>query len=566
MSGRRKSGAEGGAGRRAASSSGPALVRPADRAARERIRRDLDRTFLVEAGAGSGKTQSLADRMIALLATGRSTIGTLAAVTFTRKAAAELRGRFQVELEKALRDDGTDAWGAAEKARLADALRNLEQGFIGTIHSFCALLLRERPLEAGVDPDFVELEDLDEAVFRERCWHDYLTLMRQTEDDRVRALEEVALRPDDLQDAFDDLSLYPEVEPCPGTSTPPDFDELRRRLDTYLEEVRRDLPASPPEGGWDKLQSAHLQCLVRRRNLGWAGHRELAETLEILDRKLTIVQKKWPSKDLAKEREEKWQAFRAEVVVPALRLWREYRHDRILAFLRPAAEFYAARRRELSRLNFQDLLLTAARLLRDNPEVRRYFRRRFARILVDEFQDTDPIQAEVLLYITGSNPEEKDWRKLVPRPGSLFLVGDPKQSIYRFRRADIDIYNLVKRRVEAEGGGEVLRLTANFRSLDCIGAWVNPIFAAVFPKTGTPGALSGPLRSAEPVRQAAGAFSGVFRIEAPAVKGHREADIAEHDAKRHRRLHRLVVRQVKLDAGEGRSGQPNPPASSFSPL
>ncbi len=558
MNGRLKRGARPGSGRPGRTDG---AARPLDQASRDRIAHDLDRTFLVEAGAGSGKTQSLATRMIALLATGRATVDTLAAVTFTRKAAAELRGRFQVELEKALGDDGPDAWGEAERARLAEALHNLEQGFIGTIHSFCALLLRERPLEAGVDPDFLELDDLDEAVLRERYWHDYLNSIRQEDEAGVKALEEVGLRPDDLKDAFDDLATYPEVETCPGISSPPDFAEVRTRLDAYLEDVRGDLPASPPEGGWDKLQSAHLQCIVRRRNLGWAGVRELAETLEILDKELSVVQKKWSSKDLAKEVEKRWQAFRTEVVSPALRLWREYRHGRVLSFLRPAAAFYAARRREQSRLNFQDLLLTAARLLRDNPEVRRYFRRRFARILVDEFQDTDPVQAEVLLYITGSDREEKDWRKLVPEPGSLFLVGDPKQSIYRFRRADIDIYNLVKRRVEDEGGGEVLRLTANFRSLACVAAWVNPIFGGIFPAAGDGRAkYQACFAPLEPVREGcAAAFSGVFRLEVPAVKGHREADIAAHDAD--------VIADfiawscagnLRLDAGGGRARPAEP--------
>ena len=534
---------------------GAARAGPVDEAARGRIVRDLDRTFLVEAGAGSGKTQALASRMIALLATGRAKIATLAALTFTRKAAAELRGRFQVELEKTLRDGGPAARGAAEKVRLGEALRNLEQGFIGTIHSFCARLLRERPLEAGVDPDFEELEDIDEGVFRERAWHDYLNQVRQGEGATISALEEVGVLPDDLQDAFKTLSLYPDVDPYPGTSVLPDLGPVRRQLEAYLDGVRRHLPESRPEGGWDDLQIAHLRCLVRRRTIGLTRPRELAETLEILDRKsLKVVLKKWPP-DKAREVEAAWQKFRDEVVRPALQPWREARHDRILAFLRPAAEFYAARRRERWQLNFEDLLLTAARLLRENPEVRRYFRRRFTHILVDEFQDTDPLQAEVLFYITGSDSEEKDWRKLVPEPGSLFLVGDPKQSIYRFRRADIDIYNLVKRRVESRGGGEVLRLTANFRSLACIGAWVNPIFAAAFPRAGDGGAVyQAPFAPLAPVRPGcAGALSGVFRLDVPVVKGNRDGAIADLDASRIADfISWACAGNLKLDGGAGR--------------
>jgi len=118
-------------------------------------------------------------------------------------------------------------------------------------------------------------------------------------------------------------------------------------------------------------------------------------------------------------------------------------------------------------------------LLRDYSEVRQYFHQKYKCLLVDEFQDTDPIQAEIIFYLTGQDINEKNWQKLIPRPGSLFVVGDPQQSIYRFRRADIAIYNLVKELVE-KSGGEVLKLQANFRSLHSIGSYLNPIFEELF--------------------------------------------------------------------------------------
>ncbi len=204
-----------------------------DRASRARISDDLDTTFLVEAGAGSGKTKSLVDRMIALIATGRATIQTMAAVTFTRKAAAQLRGRFQVALERSLADKtgpGDRAWGPGEKDRLRAALRDLEQGFVGTIHSCCARLIRERPVECGVDPEFVEMEEIDDAVFREACWHDFLHEARLRPDDLLGDLDDVGLSPEDLRDAFDDLAMYPEVEPAPGRAEAPDYETARAGL------------------------------------------------------------------------------------------------------------------------------------------------------------------------------------------------------------------------------------------------------------------------------------------------------------------------------------------------
>lgn len=449
-----------------------------DESARRRITEDLDVTFLVEAGAGSGKTKSLVDRMIALIATGRATIQTLSAVTFTRKAAAELRGRFQVALEQSLQatpEEGRRPRGSQEKARLEAALRDLEQGFIGTIHSFCARLLRERPVECGIDPEFVEMEEIDDAVFREACWHDHLAEARLKSGDVLEALDEVGLSPEDLRGAFDELAMYPEVEPEPGRTDPPDFRAVRTALELFLDEAESLMPASRPESGWDDMQSLMRRLSGRRERLGFSDPAMLMESLELLQGNPGVTQKRWGSKEEALGFAQFFEAFKTGTVKPALGIWREYRHDKGLAFLKPALRSYDERRRAASKLNFGDQLLLTASLLCDNPEVRRYFQGRIGRLLVDEFQDTDPIQAEILFYLTGTDAEETDWTRLRPAPGSLFLVGDPKQSIYRFRRADIDTYNLVKT-VIAAAGGEVLELTANFRSQSCIAEYVNGVF------------------------------------------------------------------------------------------
>ena len=133
----------------------------ADQPARDRILRDLDTTLLVEAAAGTGKTTSLVGRMVELIATGRCEVGRLAAVTFTRKAAAELRGRFTAALEQQAR-----AASGERAARLGAALAHSAGCFIGTIHSFCARLLRERPVEAGVDVAFREIDEDEDARLR----------------------------------------------------------------------------------------------------------------------------------------------------------------------------------------------------------------------------------------------------------------------------------------------------------------------------------------------------------------------------------------------------------------
>lgn len=118
-----------------------------DQLDREKIENNLYQTFLVEAGAGSGKTTSLVNRMVNIIRTGVYQINEIVAITFTKKAAEELKTRFQMKVEKEWKKENDEA----EKQLLEHALNNIDQCFIGTVHSFCAQLLRERPIEAGLD-------------------------------------------------------------------------------------------------------------------------------------------------------------------------------------------------------------------------------------------------------------------------------------------------------------------------------------------------------------------------------------------------------------------------------
>src|SRR5437870_5199115 len=179
-----------------------------DQPARDLIRERLDINLLVEAGAGSGKTECLAQRMAAGILEGRYAVEEMAAVTFTRKAAAELRGRFQLTLEGTLaaERDGT------RRERVRRALAGLERLFAGTIHSFCAHLLRERPVEAGVAPGFTELDDVGDAVQRRRAWRDFLDRERAAGSPPLRALLEAGLGPPDLDQAFGIVCNFPEVD------------------------------------------------------------------------------------------------------------------------------------------------------------------------------------------------------------------------------------------------------------------------------------------------------------------------------------------------------------------
>ncbi|MFH1002492.1 MAG: UvrD-helicase domain-containing protein [bacterium] len=448
-----------------------------DQEARDKIMKEINRNILVEASAGSGKTSSLIHRMAALLKSGKFKVDEITAITFTRKAAIELKERFQQKIEDSFREteDGK------EKGYLREALSNLEQCYLGTIHSFCARLLRERPIEAGLDPEFTELDDLDDTLLKEEAWERYLLNLKIEESPSLIHLEELGIKPSELTDCYKTVCTYPEVKPFFPVSPKPNIKEAVKEMISFSDEASQYIPDEEPKMGYDKLQEAVLS--VKRMKGFYDYIKEDYNKIKLLEsfsnsEKVTL--NRWNSKEKAKEyRDSIVLELQEKVINPTLQQWREYCYADTIKFVLPAVEYYHQLRQKVSMLNFQDLLLKTSRLLRDYPEVRQYFQQKYKCLLVDEFQDTDPIQAEIIFYLTGLDVYEKNWQKLIPRPGSLFVVGDPQQSIYRFRRADIAIYNLVKGLIE-KSGGQVLTLQANFRSLHSIGSYLNPIFEELF--------------------------------------------------------------------------------------
>jgi len=474
--------------------SGPAGASPPlpDAVARELIAGDLDGNFLVEAGAGSGKTTELVRRMVALVETGAASVDELAAVTFTRKAAAELRERFQSRLEERLSEvlhDGADDLAAE---RLAMGLDDLDRAFIGTIHSFCARLLRERPLEIGIDPSFEELAPEERIALRRRFWDGYLERLTR---DSAPILEELAvagLRPVALFGLFDRIVENPDVEfrteaVEPGSTR--EMEAARHELGALVDMAWQLMSETEPPRGWDSLQRKMRTLHHTRDATGWTRPADFYEALARVSKPgpngHQIVQNRWKDAPLAVAFRDRVNAFSVGDT-PARRLlarWRAHRYALAVRLVWQAAEDFGAHRQRIGRLDFQDLLVLTADLLRSRPEVRSDLGLRYRRLFVDEFQDTDPLQAEIMLLLSSDpgSEERSDWRSVTPRPGALFVVGDPKQSIYRFRRADIQMYGVVKDRFRAFGN--VLELTTNFRSRPLVGDLVNALFreAGFFP-------------------------------------------------------------------------------------
>jgi ATP-dependent helicase/nuclease subunit A len=447
----------------------------ADQETRESIRRDLDVTMMVEAAAGTGKTTWLVTRIVELIRTGRCTVDTLAATTFTVKAAAQLRERLQEALEKALAGASRD-----EHERIRRAIDDLERALIGTTHAFCARMLRERPVESGLDPDFEELDEVQTKLLIEDFWDRWYDAQQIAAAEPMHRALAAGLKPKMLRSAFLRLVEYADVEIVATQCDRPDLSGIVR---TMLEFVRECEPCFPDDLMRDKQDRFEqlMRDLVRKRDSSDLS--EPDEQLAFLEigahGSAKPTQKNWPDKKQAKDFGERYGALANQVLKPTIVRWREYVHCIAIELLRPGVEQFEAERLRNGTLTFNDLLIRARDLLRDHPSVRRYFQRRFTHVLVDEFQDTDPVQAEVLFYLTGAETEERNWRALRPRAGSLFIVGDPKQSIYRFRRADITTYMTVKRLIR-ESAGKIVELRTNFRSVRSICDFVNDTFRPLF--------------------------------------------------------------------------------------
>ena len=451
-----------------------------DQPARERIRTDLSTNLLVEAGAGSGKTTALVGRLLQHITTG-TPVEQLAAVTFTRKAADELRERFQLQLEHLVRNPAADP---ESHARCVVALRDLERAFLGTIHSFCARLLRERPIEVGLDPDFEEIADIDDEPMTRAFWREWIDAARRLDDPDVRALYECGLDPTDLHHAFARAKIFHDVDFTSPVVSMPDVAACMAQLAALLDRALGAMPAPMHADGPDKLMLLALRLRFHRSMSDWNDAVTSCALLETLAAgQMAITQKRWSSdkagKHAAKRLSDDFVRFLADTASPLIRQWREYRYPIVMRVLSGAVTGFAARRHASGTLGFDDLLLLCARLLREHPNVRNELGEQYRYLLVDEFQDTDPVQAEVCLLLASDASEGSDWQAVTPRAGALFVVGDPKQSIYRFRRADIQIYERVRQRFGQFGA--TLALTSNFRSTSAIGAFVNSHFERVLP-------------------------------------------------------------------------------------
>ncbi|HET9608156.1 MAG TPA: UvrD-helicase domain-containing protein [Acidimicrobiales bacterium] len=460
------------------------IAPPPDQAARDRISHGLDETVFVQAGAGSGKTRALVDRIVRLVTTGTAGLDAVAAITFTDKAAAELRDRVRRrlddELDRALAGDDDVTVG-----RCRAALAELDSAAIGTLHSFAQRLLTEHPVEAGLPPRLEVLDEVASAVAFDDRWSRFLDqLLADPAVERALLLATAAgVRPAHLRLVALAFNQNWDLADAYAPAEAPEVGRWTDELDALLDDIddtcrERDHCCDDD----DKLlaQLAALESWARRVRAASDEFTQLA----LLGRdggrppvRANGRRDNWPGIDVAalKERyngfRDRIDGLRRGVADGAVR--------RLAVDLRRFTLEAANERRVAGELEFHDLLVLARQMLRDpsgGPQVRAMLHRRYRHLLIDEFQDTDPIQVDLAVLIAGTGPVSAgtEWHHIDTRDGHLFFVGDPKQSIYRFRRADISLFLRAAERFGA--GGRSLSLTTNFRTGRAVIELVNAVF------------------------------------------------------------------------------------------
>jgi len=446
--------------------------------AQEQAINSLSANVAVSAGAGAGKTRVLVERYINILRHRQATCAEILAITFTNKAAKEMKERIRAKAaelaESATNEEDCRLWLGAKA--------ELEYAPIGTFHSFCASLLRDNPVEAAIDPRFAVLDEMEatilletslsqvmeDALAEEAEWLDRLLTAydKKMLDAEMPGLydklasqgllcDDLALRlaepyQQSLADENDHKEklkqLCDELISCKGTMN------SKTKQYALVERLERDHEIITAAIGALGTNDEAAYIVVNEYLGGLGGNSKVKEIVVAIKAQLAVL--------------ELLRADRlALALIPDL--------CQLLLLLDAALD---AQKVEQRVLTFSDLEVRTARLLKDCPAVRRKCGQRFRQIMVDEFQDTNELQRQIVYILAGGDADNL-------RGDKLFIVGDAKQSIYRFRGADVTLFDRVRRDIAATGGSAV-ELADNFRSMDGLLALYNGCFSAIMGTTG----------------------------------------------------------------------------------
>jgi ATP-dependent helicase/nuclease subunit A len=439
---------------------------------RHKIQR-LEHNFCVTAGAGAGKTTCLKDTYLGLLDQG-VTPGQIVAITFTEKAAEEMRSRVVRAVADRAQEDSTRDWRGL--------LTQVEWAPLSTIHSFCASLLREFGVLLGLDPDFAVVDENEFAALVDELIQDTLRGRLSRGDEGLRRL--LAHYPSQIADYIGQAYRSLRTD---GLS-PAQARKITARTHADESTAGDDLVAEVAGGigllekicsekkiNWDKPYGMKIKGLLD----GWSA---LAEALlknnsdrRIITQLEELTSGAWyaakPARDIIRPAVERLQALSYLPLAAQL-------SDDLLDLVEEVNGLIERECRRRSWLSFDDLLLLSRDLMQDHASVLSELRERWRVLMVDEFQDVNPVQGQLVRLLAGLDEQNPQ-----PPPPRLMVVGDRKQSIYAFRGADVTVFAKTMGEFP-ELGGEVAALKENFRSQPRLIEFFNRIFHQVFSDAG----------------------------------------------------------------------------------
>lgn len=481
-----------------------------DQDARKAIINELKKNIFVIAGAGSGKTSMLVNRMVSLVEKGEATIDQICAITFTVNAATEFLQRLRKTLKRRSkgipdkednRDGGLGPINDEIKQRDKTALENIDLCFAGTMDSFCNLALSEYPLDANIPSSSSVLQDEDEikALYKK----EYARLSKEYQNnDLFKAFVSLFINPSQVfADSINDVieASFLDIQ-YPPTSQPID-DFVRDFKNKYEQQLKLDLTAiksaesdlvtintqGNPSAGIGLFDG--FKGIVNKFLSDWTIEEifELTKLKKFLcDTALqfsqdpcisgSLIQYKFGSRTNAYSYDEKGSPF-----TMILKEIEEAKWLYSVKFLALCADNVRKELKKQGKLTFAEYLYTFKELVKDdalnnNMMLIKHIRNKFHHFLIDESQDTNPLQYELFLYLCSQSKPVNGEYNLVP--GSLFIVGDPKQSIYRFRNADIEAYENIEKQFENPKYPQnmVVKLTNNYRSSKLLCEYFNDQF------------------------------------------------------------------------------------------
>ena len=463
-----------------------------DQKQRDTIINEIDKNIFVEAGAGSGKTRSLVKRMVMMVRKGRK-VSEICAITFTKAAAVEFYSRFETELSEAINSNIPEN----ERKLCEEALLDIDLCFMGTIDAFCNMILSENPIEAHIPLSSTIVSD-----------EEYKFLIAEEYNNIINGVQT-----QDEKDALDDFIRF-QYKPEEAFTECVNKLLSKRNYDTevkdrkiiqkreeafyqkYQNEIRKLMKNIVANDGEyiNESKGASREAKQFLKDNYWQIDEEWKEVPSIILnylnkglKKVTIIPsgyskmyKAFP--DYFELKTKKYYSGIEDKMEEIIGEYQSIQADYTLAFVMLCIDKVSKNLISKGKLSFFDNLLLFRDLLKDDAanggKLIKQINSHHKYYLVDEFQDTDPLQSEIVFYLTAITPNQ-DYTKCKPVPGTLFIVGDPKQSIYRFRNADVVSYDFVKQ-LFIKNGDEFLELTTNFRSHELLTEYFNDQFKNLF--------------------------------------------------------------------------------------